>query len=240
MVDAADAIGKARAAVTERAELPGMSLMEHLDELRRRIVHSALYLGAGFGVSWIFRDRFVAYIQAPLNQIGKSLVFTHPMDAFNLQLQVSLRLYNEADELLLHIERNEWVSGDALPWDIEADWQLMVLRQRARQITISIDARSIPMRVKGEFYRSGRRLPLEEKCISMDHKRGVTLSELAFVGMVLELHLNDGGFSFGPSPNVASGVLISWPNRRERLWQAKEAWRKIKAERTATSRVHGV
>jgi len=31
MVDAGEAIGKARAAVTERAELPGMSLMEHLD-----------------------------------------------------------------------------------------------------------------------------------------------------------------------------------------------------------------
>ena len=41
MVDPADAIGKARAAVTERADLPGMSLMEHLDELRKRIVHSA-------------------------------------------------------------------------------------------------------------------------------------------------------------------------------------------------------
>ena len=47
MVDPADAIGKARAAVTERAELPGMSLMEHLDELRRRIVHSATLSGLG-------------------------------------------------------------------------------------------------------------------------------------------------------------------------------------------------
>jgi sec-independent protein translocase protein TatC len=90
MVDAAEAIGKARAAVTERAELPGMSLMEHLDELRRRIVHSAAYLAVGFLVAWIFRDRFVTFIQAPLIRIGKSLVFTHPMDPLNLQLQVSL------------------------------------------------------------------------------------------------------------------------------------------------------
>ena len=71
MLDPADAIGKARAAVTERAELPGMSLMEHLDELRRRIVHSAIYLTAGFGIAWIFRNPFVAFIQAPLNHIGK-------------------------------------------------------------------------------------------------------------------------------------------------------------------------
>jgi len=90
MVDAGEAIGKARAAVAERAELPGMSLMEHLSELRRRIVHSAIYLGLGFGIAWIFRNQFVGFIQAPLNRIGKSLVFTHPMDPLNLQLQVSL------------------------------------------------------------------------------------------------------------------------------------------------------
>jgi sec-independent protein translocase protein TatC len=27
-----------------RAELPGMSLIEHLEELRKRIIHSAIYL----------------------------------------------------------------------------------------------------------------------------------------------------------------------------------------------------
>jgi len=90
MVDPADAIGKARAAVTQRADLPGMSLMEHLEELRKRIVHSALYLAVVFFLSWFLRDRFVNFIQAPLNHIGKTLVFTHPMDPLNLQLQVSL------------------------------------------------------------------------------------------------------------------------------------------------------
>jgi sec-independent protein translocase protein TatC len=90
MVDAAEAIGKARAAVTERAELPGMSLMEHLEELRRRIVHSAIYLAVGFFASWAFHDRLVGFIQAPLVKIGKNLVFTHPMDPLNLDLQVSL------------------------------------------------------------------------------------------------------------------------------------------------------
>jgi sec-independent protein translocase protein TatC len=90
MVDAVDAIGKARSAVTERAELPGMSLMEHLDELRRRIIHSAGYLIAGFAIAWIFRIQLLHFLQAPLLKIGKSLVFTHPMDALNLYLYVAL------------------------------------------------------------------------------------------------------------------------------------------------------
>ena len=90
MVDPAEAIGKARAAVTQRAELPGMSLMEHLDELRKRIVRSAIYLALGFVAAWTFHDRSVGFIQAPLVRIGKTLVFTHPMDPLNLDLQVSL------------------------------------------------------------------------------------------------------------------------------------------------------
>ena len=90
MVDPAEAIGKARAAVTQRAELPGMSLMEHLDELRKRIVRSAIYLFAGFIAAWFFHDQLFALVQAPLTHMGKTLVFTHPMDPLNIYMQVSL------------------------------------------------------------------------------------------------------------------------------------------------------
>ena len=90
MVDPVDAIGKARAAVAERAELPGMSLMEHLEELRRRIVHSAAYLCAGFVVAYIFHERLYGIVDAPLSHLGIKLNYTHPMDPLNLYLQVSL------------------------------------------------------------------------------------------------------------------------------------------------------
>ena len=90
MVDAADAIGKAREAVSHRAELPGMSLMEHLDELRRRIVRSALYLFGGFIVAYYFHEKLYAFVEAPLDRLHIKLNYTHPMDPLNLYLQVSL------------------------------------------------------------------------------------------------------------------------------------------------------
>jgi sec-independent protein translocase protein TatC len=90
MVDPAEAIGKAREAVTQRAELPGMSLMEHLEELRKRIVQSAISLVVGFGFAWIIHDRLVDFIQAPLKADGKSLNMIHPMDGMNLAIHVSL------------------------------------------------------------------------------------------------------------------------------------------------------
>jgi sec-independent protein translocase protein TatC len=90
MVDPAEVIGMAREAVSQRAELPGMSLMEHLDELRKRIIRSFIFLVLGICGAGIFYKQLVAFIQAPLVHIGKSLVFTHPMDPLNLDLKVSM------------------------------------------------------------------------------------------------------------------------------------------------------
>ncbi len=90
MVDPEQAVEKARKAVTERVELPGMTLMEHLEELRRRIVHSAMYLAAGFFACWFFRQHIVDFFQSPLNRLGIKLSYTHPMDPLNFNLQVAL------------------------------------------------------------------------------------------------------------------------------------------------------
>src|ERR1035438_2870709 len=90
MVDPGDAIGKAREAVTKRADLPGMSLMEHLDESRKRIVHSAIYLFLGFIVAYVFHERLYGFVQAPLDNLHIKLNYTHPMDPLNLYLQVAL------------------------------------------------------------------------------------------------------------------------------------------------------
>jgi sec-independent protein translocase protein TatC len=85
-----DIVDLARAAVTERAELPGMSLLEHLEELRRRIIRSALFLLVGFAVAYAFREQLYGIVQRPLDQLHLKLVFTHPIDPFNLYLQTSL------------------------------------------------------------------------------------------------------------------------------------------------------
>jgi sec-independent protein translocase protein TatC len=89
--DVPDAFDRAKAAVSERAELPGMSLFEHLDELRKRIIHSVLYLIAGYIVAVFFAPQLYSLMQAPLNKIHIQLNFTHPADLVNLRyIQIPL------------------------------------------------------------------------------------------------------------------------------------------------------
>ena len=91
MADTTDVIDRAKAAVSERADLPGMSLFEHLDELRRRLIHAVIYLVAGYIVAVFFAPRLYELVQEPLNKIHIQLNFTHPADLVNLRyIQIPL------------------------------------------------------------------------------------------------------------------------------------------------------
>lgn len=85
-----DVLDNVRAAVSERAELPGMSLMEHLDELRRRLISSTIALVIGFCVAYLVHVQLYAIIQAPLDHLGYQLNYTHPTDPLNLYLKTAL------------------------------------------------------------------------------------------------------------------------------------------------------
>lgn len=79
---------KTRSALA-RAQLPGMSLIEHLEELRKRLIHSAIYLAIGFILAYAFHERLYGFIQAPLDQLHIPLNFTHPTDGLTLYLKTS-------------------------------------------------------------------------------------------------------------------------------------------------------
>jgi sec-independent protein translocase protein TatC len=85
-----DLLDRTRASVQERAELPGMSLMEHLEELRKRLVHTILYLLGGCIIAGIFTSKLTAFIQKPLTNIGLKMTLVHPTDAINFDIKTAL------------------------------------------------------------------------------------------------------------------------------------------------------
>jgi sec-independent protein translocase protein TatC len=70
-----------------------MSFLEHLEELRKRIVNSCLAICVGILVSFTFINRIYDFIMAPTLRFmpkGSRLIYTEPGEAFSLYLQLSL------------------------------------------------------------------------------------------------------------------------------------------------------
>jgi sec-independent protein translocase protein TatC len=71
----------------------GQTLVEHLTELRTRLIWSILFVLLGFFACWAFSGEIFDIIRAPiqpyLSTDSKGLIFTAPMDKFMAHLKVS-------------------------------------------------------------------------------------------------------------------------------------------------------
>jgi sec-independent protein translocase protein TatC len=75
------------------AEGGKMSFLEHLDELRRRIIYSVVAVGAGFALAVFFIGTIFDFIMRPMQQLlpaGQTLIYTDPAEAFFLQIKIAL------------------------------------------------------------------------------------------------------------------------------------------------------
>ena len=72
-------------------ELSGqMSFLDHLEELRKRIIHSLIAVAVAFGVCWTFADTLFKIVSVPIRKTGVELIVTSPTEAFNLELKLAL------------------------------------------------------------------------------------------------------------------------------------------------------
>ena len=70
-----------------------MSFLEHLDELRKRIVNSLIAIGVGILITFTFIQRIYSFLMAPTMRVlppGSRLMYTEPGEAFSLYIQLSM------------------------------------------------------------------------------------------------------------------------------------------------------
>src|SRR5687767_1204325 len=68
-----------------------MSFLEHLDELRKRLIVCVSSLGVGFVISWVFVEKLLDFIYTPLTATIKGGVFqyTEPAEGFMLRMKLA-------------------------------------------------------------------------------------------------------------------------------------------------------
>ena len=79
-------------AADPEAELPKMGFLDHLEELRKRLIVSFVAVGVGFFVCWAFAERIFAKLQEPLTHFlppGDKLAYTRLTAPFFLYMKVA-------------------------------------------------------------------------------------------------------------------------------------------------------
>ena len=68
-----------------------MTFLEHLEELRQRLVRAAIYLAGGFAVCWGFREQIFAFMVEPMRKAGFTgqFIFTSPAEALLLYMKMA-------------------------------------------------------------------------------------------------------------------------------------------------------
>ncbi|MBZ5565795.1 MAG: twin-arginine translocase subunit TatC [Acidobacteriia bacterium] len=82
----------------EEEQLGGrqMSFLEHLEELRQRLLRSVIALFVGFGVCFYFSDQIYGFLAKPMTDtlhalgLPEKLAYFNPTDPFNLYIKLSI------------------------------------------------------------------------------------------------------------------------------------------------------
>jgi len=78
----------------ERDEQEGlsgqMSFLDHLEELRKRIIHSLIAIGVAFSVCWYFAHKLFNIVSAPLRKTGAEIIVTSLTGSFNLEIKIAI------------------------------------------------------------------------------------------------------------------------------------------------------
>lgn len=68
-----------------------MSFLEHLDELRRRLIWSVVFVGAAFAGCWMFSGQLYDLASAPIrSHPAVTLAISRPQDIFSLHVKVTM------------------------------------------------------------------------------------------------------------------------------------------------------
>jgi sec-independent protein translocase protein TatC len=79
----------------EKDSLPAMGFLEHLEELRRRIIYSIIAVAVGFFACWGYAEKIYEIMQKPImvalehNGMSEKLVYLNPTEPFNMYLKVA-------------------------------------------------------------------------------------------------------------------------------------------------------
>jgi hypothetical protein len=142
------------------------------------------------------------------------------------EVQVSVELLGEDGALLAIIDRNEWISGSPDAWDIESGHQRLIIRERSGVVSLRLDAKNEPLKLRAKLYHNGWLVDLRPSGIFI--AKGTTrwplkARNMAFVDMSFDCDTTTRMLKI--VPYLGEGSILPVFDPVERLTRAVGTWK---------------
>jgi uncharacterized CHY-type Zn-finger protein len=106
----------------------------------------------------------------------------------NGNLEFSLKLYDESDNLVFNIQNNEWITGDIIPWDIKSGYQNLIIQKKNSEIILEIDTKVNPIKIRANLWKNHVNIKIDENQLwsSGGPVQYITLKECSFQNTYLK------------------------------------------------------
>jgi HNH endonuclease len=163
-------------------------------------------------------------------------VDNHPLLSLSLsgdgRLQVSVELNDRDGNLLALIDKNEWVTGDPYPWDLEYGGRWLLIRRQHGEISLYVDVRPSLVSVRGSLWYKQQHFTITEAGIEFNGLdlqsgqpsiRGSGISNLCLVGAGLLATTEPPSLAITVDPRFKQAMLVSWADVDERVQKGVQA-----------------
>src|SRR5487761_275873 len=131
-------------------------------------------------------------------------------------------------------------TGQNLPWDLQAGWRWLRLRNRKYEIAIEIDARRMPVGIRGDLWRRGQHFEITGNSLKFNGViKRFTMKDLCLVGMYLSADTKTGTFNLVPDERFGPmGVLVSEANLYQRIQKGLAAWEGLVSKKPMPEKIY--
>lgn len=160
-----------------------MSILGHLEELRRRLIQVVIAVLAAAVIGFIFSGSVLDLLRAPLPDAYENLYFTNPADAFSAQLKIAgfLGIAMAMPVILFHVWR--FVTPGLTARERRFVWPVMVAAIALFALGVMVGYIVIPYALN---FLLGFARPGLEPLLTVDGYIGFVTTMLLAFGLVLE------------------------------------------------------
>lgn len=147
---------------------------------------------------------------------------------------ISVELLDKQNRLLVRIDQNQWQSGDCSLWDIKADFQRLVVREKGGEVSLEVDTTHGYVRFRGCLWHNGALVRITPSgirhgklMVNDSLQKGGHVSNMGLVCMTIAVDTKQQMTALVPTGPNSNGLVVVEDDKDERIRKGIAAYKEL-------------